>query len=161
MCEAVISRDIDLHSGFFERVADGFSCLGSRGWKNGPVALIARISKKRNVKYNNCRFLSRRGTDILLSPFSLECFQVEISATYSTSVWLSMCVCVCLIKCDNTQQWHSAHKMITQKRSDQEIKKNLGSIKQFIKQYPHILTKTLLLSKNNEVRYICQYRSEL
>jgi len=32
-------------------------------------------------------------------------------------------------------------------------KENLGPIKHFMKQYPHILTKGRLLSKDNEARY--------
>jgi len=45
VCELVISRDINLHYGFLERVTDAFPGLGSRGGEDGPLALIAKISK--------------------------------------------------------------------------------------------------------------------
>jgi hypothetical protein len=48
LCEVVISRDIDLIYGFFERVKDAFPGLGSRGGGKGPLTLIARISKSTN-----------------------------------------------------------------------------------------------------------------
>jgi len=48
LCEAVISRDIDLPSGFLERVTDAFPGLGSGGGGDGHLALIARISKLTN-----------------------------------------------------------------------------------------------------------------
>jgi len=44
----VISRDIDLIYGFSERVTDPFPGLYSGGGGDGPLALIARISKSTN-----------------------------------------------------------------------------------------------------------------
>jgi hypothetical protein len=48
LCEAVTLRDIDLPSGFLERVTDAFPGLGSQGGGVGQLALIARISKTTN-----------------------------------------------------------------------------------------------------------------
>jgi hypothetical protein len=50
VCEVVIAGDIDLTYGFLEIVTDAFLGLGSRGGGDGPLALIAKLSKSSKRK---------------------------------------------------------------------------------------------------------------
>jgi len=45
VCEVIITSDIDLPYVFSGRLTDAFPGLGSRGGGDGPLALIAKISK--------------------------------------------------------------------------------------------------------------------
>jgi len=45
VCDVVISRDIDIRYGFSERVTEAFPGLDSCSGGDGPLALMARISK--------------------------------------------------------------------------------------------------------------------
>ena len=81
----VISRDIDLHYGFLERVGNAFLYWCSRCGGDGPLAL-----NQQTDNYKNCRFISRRWHGCL----SVSC---QCRLFPGTVRWLCVCVCVCAL----------------------------------------------------------------